>query len=153
MAETSPPRKLSRLEERQRLLREIETSRRQLAVDLSGLGQAVNVRQHFRDAVSSHPAWWIAGGLVVGLALAKIAVPSRRTKRGTVEAGMATAAKRSLFLGLLGFAGKQILRLSEPALTRLAQQELERWSQSRFPAAHSEPTRAPRPQPASPPDR
>lgn len=132
MAEAPPPRKLSPTDERARLLREIESSRRRLAGDLNGLGQAVNVRDRVLASVRQHPARWIGGGLLAGLVLSRTLLPGRRSRRDRLaEAGMAQAAKRSLFLGLLGFAGKQILRLSEPALTRLARQEIERWTRER----------------------
>lgn len=134
--------------QRERLVREIAESRQRLAGDLSGLGHAVNVRERLQDSVRRHPAWWVGGGLLAGWLVARIAVPSRRSRRGTVDASMATAAKRSLFLGLLGIAGKQILRLSEPALTRLAQQEFDRWTQAR-PSVPRPESRGPSPDPGA----
>lgn len=133
MAEATPPVKPSPAGERQRLLQEIEWSRRQLAADFSDLGQAVNVRERFRDAIRKHPAWWLGGGIVAGLALATlIASPGRRSRgRKGDDTGMLGTAKRSLFLGLLGFAGKQILHFSEPALKHFAQQHIESWIESR----------------------
>jgi hypothetical protein len=132
MAETPLTRKPSPAEERSRLLAEIEASRRRLAGNLSEFGHAVNVRERIGDAIGRHPALWIGGALAAGLVLAKAVLPSRRRRLSAGDDhGAVTAAKRSLFLGLLGFAGKQILRLSEPTLKRLAQQEIERWSQNR----------------------
>ena len=132
MAETPLTRKSNPAEERRRLLAEIEASRRRLAGNLSEFGHAVNVRERIGDAIGRHPALWIGGALGAGLLLAKTILPSRRRRLSARDDhGAVTAAKRSLFLGLLGFAGKQILRLSEPTLKRLAQREIERWSQNR----------------------
>ncbi|MCB1230950.1 MAG: hypothetical protein KDN19_11815 [Verrucomicrobiae bacterium] len=117
---------MSHENERARLRRELSESRRQLSGDLSELGHAMNVRERLQDAVRRHPAWWIGGGLVGGVILANLLrLPSR--DRHSRDNGAADSVKPSLFLGLLGIAGKQILRLSEPALKRYAQQEIERW--------------------------
>ncbi len=130
--------------ERERLLRELEETRRQLSGELSHLGHAVNVGERLQDAVRRNPAWWIGGSIAGGILLANLLRgPSRRKGRSTTA--LDSPVKQSLFLGLLGIAGKQILRLSEPALKRYAQQEIERWMQGRSPFA------APRNQPPSGP--
>ncbi|MBL9151717.1 MAG: hypothetical protein JNK37_04515 [Verrucomicrobiales bacterium] len=137
MAETPSSRKLSPPDERARLLREIEASRRRLAGELDGLGQAVNVRDRLAASVRRHPGRWLGGGLLAGILLSRTLLPTRRSRRDRIaDSSMATAAQRSLFLGLLGFAGKQILRLSEPALTRLARQEIDRWTRGRPVSPH-----------------
>lgn len=112
--------------ERARLRRELAESRRHLSEDVSGLGHAMNVGERLQDSVRRHPALWIGGGLLGGLALSSmLRLPGRDQKSGA--GGAAEQVKRSLFLGLLGIAGKQILRLSEPALKRYAEQEIERF--------------------------
>lgn len=132
MAEAPLTRKSSPADERGRLLAEIEASRRRLAGNLSEFGHAMNVRERISEAVRRHPALWIGGAVAAGLLIAKAVIPSRLSRRSARDDHSAvTAAKRSFFLGLLGFAGKQILRFSEPALKRLAQREIERWSQNR----------------------
>lgn len=137
--------------ERQRLLREIEASRRRLAGDLSGFGHAVNLRERLHQSVSRHPAWWLGGGLLAGWALSKLVAPGRRRPGAKTGADLAGAARHSLFLGLLGLAAKQILRLSEPALKRLAQQEIERWLLARSPRTGAAPPERPQPTPGDAP--
>ncbi len=117
---------MSHENERARLRRELAESRRHLTRDLSELGHAVDVRERLRDSVRRHPAVWIGGGLLAGIALSSLLqIPAPRRRSGEKDAS--GSMKRSLFLGLLGIAGKQILRLSEPALKRYAQQEIDRW--------------------------
>ncbi|MCB1065458.1 MAG: hypothetical protein KDN20_21395 [Verrucomicrobiae bacterium] len=137
---------MSRETERARLLRELAESRRQLSGELSDLGHAVNLRERLQDAVRKHPAWWIGGSLAGGLLLANLLRPSRGGKR-RMETALGDPVKRSLFLGLLGIAGKQILRLSEPALKRYAEQEVQRWMQGRSssPQPKQPPTHGPTP--------
>lgn len=116
--------------ERARLRRELADSRRRLSGEVVDLGHAVNVRERLRDAVRRHPAWWIGGGLIGGVLLANL-VRSPRKKPVKGDTDLSRSVKSSLFLGLLGIAGKQILRLSEPALKRYAQREIERWMELR----------------------
>ncbi len=116
--------------ERARLRRELADSRRRLSGEVVDLGHAVDVRERLRDAVRRHPAWWIGGGLIGGVLLANLLRGSRKNSdKGTTE--LSRSVKSSLFLGLLGIAGKQILRLTEPTLKRYAQREIERWMESR----------------------
>lgn len=121
---------MSRDTERTRLLRELAESRRQLSGELSDLGHAVNLRERLQDAVRKNPAWWIGGSVAGGLLLANLLRSPSGGKRRT-ENALGDPVKRSLFLGLLGIAGKQILRLSEPALKRYAEQEVQRWMNGR----------------------
>lgn len=116
--------------ERVRLRRELAESRRKLSGDVVDLGHAVDVRERLRGSVRRHPEWWIGGGLIGGLILANL-LQRPQSKSGGKKDDLPAPVKSSLFLGLLGIAGKQILRLSEPALKRYAQQEIDRWAQSR----------------------
>lgn len=122
-----------RQQERALLLEELEQSRRQLDKDLSDLSHAVNVRERLADSVRRHPSWWVAGALAGGFLVATLAGSSslrgRKRRRGGESAG--ELARQSIFLGLLGGAGKQILRLAEPMLVRYAKQEIERFVDSR----------------------
>lgn len=122
-----------REQERARMLEELELSRRQLDGDLEDLSHAVNVRERLADSVRRHPSWWVAGALAGGFLVASLAGSSSRGRRGKKQRddSVADLARQSIFLGLLGSAGKQILRVAEPMLVRYAKQEMERFIASR----------------------
>ncbi|MDC0258925.1 hypothetical protein OAK43_01695 [Verrucomicrobiales bacterium] len=117
--------------EKEALLRSLETSRRQISGDVGEVGHRLNVPERFRQSVSENSFKWIGGCIAVGVAMAIVSPaffrrrPSKaeKTKRGI----MGTA-----FLGLIGIAGKQILRASLPSIQKVAQDGLQQWYVTRF---------------------
>ena len=108
--------------EHNELIAELERNRAQVSGDLAEFGESVNFSHRFQDSVREHPAWWIGGGVLGGIILSRLLIPQGR--RGE-EKGK--SLKSSAFLGLLGFAAKEILRFSTPALKQAAGHQLEKW--------------------------
>ncbi|MCB1234172.1 MAG: hypothetical protein KDM91_03790 [Verrucomicrobiae bacterium] len=126
---------MNRQTDKEAALARLEETRRALSDDLSGLGGAVNVPRRFQDAVRRHPAWWIGGGVAAGVVLSALLRPSGRRRKRDEGGKNGAGLMRPMFLGLLGFAGKQILRLSAPALKQVAEAEVERWLANRSAAS------------------
>lgn len=108
-------------DDRARLAAQLDLARSRLTGDLSGFGDAVNITQRFQDSVRRNPGLWIGGGIAAGLLAASL------LRSPGAKTSAPRHASKSLFLGLLGLAGKEILRLSGPAISRIARENVDRW--------------------------
>lgn len=105
------------------LLDRVAGTRAALADDLTSLGSALgstfDLRSRVRSSFGRHPLVWIAGAVVLG-----VAVSTLFRKRG---AGGGFSKWRPMLLGGLGFLGNRLISLSLPALQQLVETEVTRW--------------------------
>lgn len=120
--QTSPP-----LNNRQELIDALDKSRGRVARDAALLGDSLNVSRKLEASFHTYRYWWIGGGLLTGLFMAKsLLAPLHSKSDSPDEKKTSSAGSRTLF-GLLGIAGKQIIRLSKPVLKKTLEKEIEQW--------------------------
>lgn len=119
---------MSSVSDRKTLIADLEKNRIRVADDLAEFGESVNLTHRFKDSVREHPAWWIGGGVLGGIVLSRLLA-----SQGHSRSENGKSKKSPIFLGLLGIAAKEILRISTPALKQAAGQHLEQWITDRSP--------------------
>ncbi len=115
------------LSKREQLIAKLDQSRLQINRDASQLGDILNVSRKLEASFHAYRYWWIGGGVLAGLLVAKnLLSPFRSSSASDHEEKPPSDRKGTLF-GLLGIAGKQIIRLSKPVLRKAVEKEFEQW--------------------------
>ena len=107
------------------LIASLEQSRAEIAGGAHSIGNSLNARQRFEESVRSRPLLWGAGALAGGLIVARLLIPSRRTrerKRGRKAEGKKKAGF-SIASGL-GIVFKTAFKLTKPLLEKAAKERL-----------------------------
>ncbi len=120
--QTSP-----RLSQRQQLVADLDQSRTRISADAAQLGDALNVTRKLEASFHTYRYWWIGGGVLTGLFLAKNLLTPLFPKSGPLNEEKPSSGNSNALFGLLGIAGKQILRMVRPVLKKAAEKEVEQW--------------------------
>lgn len=120
--QTSPP-----LNSRQELIAALNQSRGRVARDATLLGNSLNVSRKLEASFHTYRYWWIGGGLLTGLFMAKSLLAPLRSKSHSPDEEKSSSSGSRTFLGLLGTAGQQIIRLSRPVLKKALEKEVAQW--------------------------
>jgi len=120
--QTSP-----QLSNRQELVTALDQSRARIARDASLLGDTLNVTRKLEASFHTYRYWWIGGGILAGLLLAKNLLSPLRSKSQSSDEKKSSSFGSGPLFGLLGSAGKQIIRMSRPVLRKAAEKEIEKW--------------------------
>lgn len=116
------------LSKRELLIAKLDQSRLQINQDASQLGDILNVSRKLEATFHAYRYWWIGGGIVAGLLAAKNLLTPFRSSSSTSDHEKKSASNRNgTLFGLLGIAGKQIIRLSKPVLRKAVEKEFEQW--------------------------
>lgn len=115
------------LSERQELIATLDHSRLQITQDAAQLGDALNVSRKLEASFHAYRYWWIGGGILAGLLVAKNLFTPLRKQKGGFDEKKASSERSGALFGLLGIAGRQIIRLSRPLLKRVLEKEVEQW--------------------------
>lgn len=115
------------LNSRQDLIVALDRSRSRVARDAALLGDSLNVSRKLEASFHTYRYWWIGGGLLTGLFMAKSLLAPLRSKSNSPEGEQPSSVGSRTLLGLLGIAGKQIIRLSKPVLKKALEKEVEQW--------------------------
>jgi len=116
-----------RLSQRQELVSSLDRSRNRITADASQLGDALNVTRKLEASFHTYRYWWIGGGILTGLFLVKnLLTPLFPKSSDSSDKKTASDDSKPLF-GLLGIAGKQIIRMIRPVLKKAAEKEVEQW--------------------------
>ncbi len=116
--------------DREALIAELARSRAGLARQADRLGGKINVPERIQTNFQDHLIMWLGGSLAAGFLISKFLPITIRTKGGSKEKGKSGALQNlaaSTIFGLLGIAGKQILRHYMPDLKNLALKQLDSW--------------------------
>ncbi|MCF6313739.1 MAG: hypothetical protein L3J39_14945 [Verrucomicrobiales bacterium] len=115
------------MSKRQELIASLDHSRDQITHDASQLGDALNVSRKLEASFHAYRYWWIGGGILAGLLVAKnLFGPFRGRKQDEIEKKSPSKGSSTL-LSLIGVAGKQIIRLSRPMLLKALEKEIHQW--------------------------
>ncbi len=112
---------------RAELKAELKRIRSDVSVDVESLGGRLNMTQRVQNSLKEHQTKWIIGGVALGLSLAILSGNRKKSRKSDSSGGRIV---RTLFLGLLGSATKQIIRESAPSLIKMARSGLEQWTGS-----------------------
>lgn len=115
------------MNQRQELVAALDRSRSRIADDASQLGDALNVTRKLEASFHTYRYWWIGGGLLTGLFLAKNLLTPLHPKTSPSNEKKSSSDSSSTLFGLLGIAGKQIIRMIRPMLKKAAEKEVEKW--------------------------
>ncbi len=115
------------LDSRQELIAALNQSRNRLTRDAAMLGDALNVSRKLEASFHTYRYWWIGGGLLAGLVMAKSLLFPLHSKPEPADTEKPSPTRSHTLLGLLGIAGKQIIRWSKPALRKAMEKEVEQW--------------------------
>jgi hypothetical protein len=115
------------LNSRQDLILALDRSRSRVARDAALLGDSLNVSRKLEASFHTYRYWWIGGGLLTGLFIAKNLLDSLRSKSNPPDGEKSSSVGSRTLFGLLGIAGKQIIRLSKPVLKKAMEKEVEQW--------------------------
>lgn len=117
----------SRLNQKQELIASLDRSRSRIAKDTSQLGDALNVTRKLEASFHTYRYWWIGGGLLTGLFLAKNLLTPLFPKSSSPDEKKSSPNESNALFGLIGIAGKQIIRMIRPVLKKAAEKEIEQW--------------------------
>ena len=115
------------LNSRQELIAALDQSRARITHDASLVGDALNVPRKIEASFHTYRYWWIGGGIVTGLILARgLLAPFRSNPPSSDDEKYSSTTSR-VFFGLLEIVGKQIIRLSRPVLRKKVEKEVVQW--------------------------
>jgi len=115
------------LNNRQELITALDQSRERFTHDASLVGDALNVPRKIEASFHTYRYWWIGGGVVTGLILARgLLAPFRSKSTSSNDEKTSSTTSRVLF-GLLEIVAKQIIRLSRPVLKKKVEKEVVQW--------------------------
>lgn len=115
------------LNSRQELISALDQSRDRITLDATLLGDALNVPKKIEASFQTYRYWWIGGGVVTGLLIAKSLLAPFRNKTHSSYDESPTSDDSNVFFSLLRIAGKQIIRLSRPTLMKMAEKKVTQW--------------------------
>lgn len=118
---------MSRSEERERLLRNLERSRRRLDRRLSGVSRSLDVSERVGRSIRDNTGLWIGGGVLAGIVLS-VATSKGKERAATNPSGSPGSAPSSFDVSRW-FAPvvRQIAPLFLPALQTLLLRGIEQW--------------------------
>ena len=115
------------LSSREELITALDHSRDRITRDASLLGDALNVPRKIEASFHTYRYWWIGGGIVTGLFIARGLLAPFRSKTQPSKDEKSPSISSQVFFGLLEMAGKQIIRLSRPVLSKMVEKEVVQW--------------------------
>jgi len=118
----------SDIEKRAELKAQLKRIRSDVFLEVDSLGARMNVVQRVQNTVRNNKTAWILGSVAAGIGVSYF---YGKGKKSGKKSGSASAVKsgliKTLFLGLLGSATKQILRESAPGLINMAKAGMMQW--------------------------
>ena len=116
----------SSADHRAEIVARLAVAREELSRELGNLSDRMNVSRRLQTSFQEHPAWWIGGGIAAGWILSRLLGRNSGSKTTS-----ANSLSKTLVLGLMGTAAKEIISGIAPTLKDFALSEFQRWSNQR----------------------
>ncbi len=126
--------------DKRELIAALDATRVELADDFDDVGELLNIPGQIRESFQDDKWKWLGGALVAGLVTGLLIGPSRRKNSsktrlsgGKPSLNGAPPAKRSLVMLAMGSLARGGFELARPALTKMARDAVEKWTNSHLP--------------------
>ena len=125
---------LQRLTPKQQALRDLELARHELARETGLVAEDWSPRAFMARSLERHRIFWIAGGVVAGLAAIKLLLPYRSSPVLDEDDDLELERpqpSRGLSSGLLGLLAGPLISMGRKAVTNYGMQFVQNWLQAK----------------------